>query len=423
MEQQRHFLSGKTIVVAGAGVAGLSFAIALRKLWNEETFGPSPILRVFERDTEEVAIGREGFSLSLRSDNGAEGLQTLKKLGILDDMIKVSITGLEHKGSFTLWDRGWNIIMKVSPRLPQGLPVGSMRIARDKMRKVLVDGFVRQAGGPDRIEWERWCVGVTNEQSGQLVVEINDGERVGCDLLIVADGASSKIRTLLRPNDKLHFAGVSAIAGVSAWEHEPPEPIDQDWGMVISGTGTALFASPVDNRRAVWSLSWRESQPRRAVKFPKEQSEIDAILREAKEKGSWLPPLWEDILQHTDTQTLWLMNAMDKPAFDHTAADHGDRVIFIGDANHAVSPFAGAGANLALMDGLDLASSLLGTQNVQEAAHDFDGKALPRAKRILRMSHFTINVAHAKGWMSLVYLWMLKLLYWLFMKKHVEMRT
>jgi 2-polyprenyl-6-methoxyphenol hydroxylase-like FAD-dependent oxidoreductase len=144
-------------------------------------------------------------------------------------------------------------------------------------------------------------------------------------------------------------------------------------------------------------------------------------MNEAREKGLWLPPLWDDILERTDTSTLWLLNAMDKPAFSHASLPYKN-VIFIGDANHAVSPFAGAGANLALMDGLGLATSLLDTPSLEEAINRYDANALPRAKRILSMSHFTIRVAHSKGWMSWAYMWILRVFYWVFMRKYVKMQ-
>jgi 2-polyprenyl-6-methoxyphenol hydroxylase-like FAD-dependent oxidoreductase len=420
-EHGKHFLAGKSITIAGAGVAGLSFVIAIQKFWDVAIHGPPPVLRLFERDTQENAIGREGYSLSLRSDNGTEGLQALKKLGILDFMVEASITGLHHTGSFGVWDKTWRTIMKIGARLPEGLPVGAIRIARNKMRRVLVDALSDTRYVPAIIEWGRWCVDMEKGDEGKVKIHINNGEIIDCDLLIAADGAGSKLRSILRPNDKLNFAGVSAITATSRWDDKPPAPIDEDWGIVLSGTGTALFASPVDEHTAVWSLSWREPQPRQAIKFSQNEIDIQNLIQEAKEKGAWLPPLWDDILLHKDTSTLWLMNAMDKPVFNHVALSHKN-VIFIGDANHAVSPFAGAGANLALMDGLDLATLLLDAPNLEQAIRRYDGKAVPRAKRILAMSHFTINVAHSKGWMCWVYMWLLRLLYLVFMRKYVEMK-
>ena len=86
-----------------------------------------------------------------------------------------------------------------------------------------------------------------------------------------------------------------------------------------------------------------------------------------------------------------------------SALDVPGNVIFIGDANHAVSPFSGAGSNLALMDGLDLAEQLCKASSFEEAVKAYDKLAIPRSKQVIRMSHFTISVAHSTGWWTWAY--------------------
>ena len=129
------------------------------------------------------------------------------------------------------------------------------------------------------------------------------------------------------------------------------------------------------------------------------------------------------MLEKTDPKTLMVFNAMDKDPFPHNSLPTSN-VIFIGDANHAISPFAGAGANGALMDGWDLAESLAVTTSspptLAEALTSYDTQAIPRANTILRMSHFTIRMAHAGPVMHWVWAVVLRFLYWAFLRRHIE---
>ncbi|POR32967.1 Zeaxanthin epoxidase, chloroplastic [Tolypocladium paradoxum] len=89
------------------------------------------------------------------------------------------------------------------------------------------------------------------------------------------------------------------------------------------------------------------------------------------------------------------------PARDKQPFAHGDptlkNVIFVGDSNHAVSPFAGNGANLALKDGWDLASQLCAGASLDEAVAAYDKLALPRAVKTIKTSHGRIGFAHYTG--------------------------
>ncbi|KAF2789458.1 hypothetical protein K505DRAFT_341258 [Melanomma pulvis-pyrius CBS 109.77] len=102
-----HFLCGKTIIISGAGIAGLYFAVALHKQWQSLPPGtnPPPTLKIFERDTPDAVDARGGYSLSLRSDSPSHGIQTLQKMGILDDIIDVAVPlPKDGKGSAGIWD-------------------------------------------------------------------------------------------------------------------------------------------------------------------------------------------------------------------------------------------------------------------------------------------------------------------------------
>ncbi|KAK6064091.1 hypothetical protein SCUP234_13149 [Seiridium cupressi] len=87
-------LSGKRIVIAGAGMAGLSFPLALHKHFTTKyPTLPPPKVTMYDRDTRAASIGRKSCSLSIVDDTADGGLHTLSQLGLLDETLKHALIG------------------------------------------------------------------------------------------------------------------------------------------------------------------------------------------------------------------------------------------------------------------------------------------------------------------------------------------
>lgn len=404
-----HFLAGKAVVVAGGGMAGLSFAISLRRLWKDE-YGEFPHVSIYERETKEPGVGREGYSMSIRSDGMSGGMQALRRMGLLDAALDVSITGTqEERGSFNVWNVNWKPMLRVNPSTPDNLPVPGMRIARYKLRSTLV-----QAASQDfTITWGTACAKASGLLNGRIKIQLDNGKEEECDLLVAADGSNSKLRASLKPEDTLSFAGAVCISAVSRFGGSPPSPVTMDWGIVTSGSGRAVFASPVDSTSAVWNLSYITKDPRPPKRPPIASNEVTALLDEAKQLGSEFKEPFNQLVDATDTKSLMVFNAMDKMPFGH-GSENGlpSNVVFIGDSNHAVSPFAGNGANLAMMDGWDLAECLCDRTSLEMALKDYDTRSISRAKTTIKMSRTVIAMSHAIGWRWWLYSSLLSVVGW-----------
>ncbi|PVH70771.1 hypothetical protein DL98DRAFT_540588 [Cadophora sp. DSE1049] len=119
------------------------------------------------------------------------------------------------------------------------------------------------------------------------------------------------------------------------------------------------------------------------------------VLHEAQERGMPFGEPFRILIANSDATTVRMLNSKDKEPFAHGAANNLPRgVVFIGDSNYAVTPFAGSGANMALLDGYDLAECLCVQRSMDEAVTAYDRCSLPRARTFLRNSHLTIAVAH-----------------------------
>ncbi|OTA00081.1 hypothetical protein A9Z42_0037240 [Trichoderma parareesei] len=140
-------LSGKRIVVAGAGISGLSFALALQQLWPTGLVPPSVV--IYERDSDAVPAGREGYSLSPAGPDESGGLYAARDLGILDEVLKHATQGLDNPLALTVWNNKWTELLIVKFKPAASLRVGGIRIAKKGLRSVLIN-----AVGPDQILWD-----------------------------------------------------------------------------------------------------------------------------------------------------------------------------------------------------------------------------------------------------------------------------
>ncbi|KAL6701505.1 hypothetical protein J3F84DRAFT_355004 [Trichoderma pleuroticola] len=389
-----HFLENKTIVVAGAGLAGSAFVVGLQKLWNAKLGQPNII--IYERDAQEAAAQRETYNLSLTGYDDSGGLVALRNLGVLDDILEKAVSGIDGAGSFKIWDSKWNEQVSFTRNPVAGIPTTSIRIAREEIRQVLHNSF--HHNDHCVINRDSQCVSATQLPSGRLRVRVvhgnGDESEPECDLLIAADGASSKLRQSLRPDDTLVSNGAVLRGGIATFKESLPHPLGEDWGFVVSRTGVSAFFSPIDTHRILWTVGQNENQVPRLDRGSPAQAQ--AVINKSLELGSHIPEPFSSIVKRTDPKTVLLLNSRDKMPFYHSDITKIP-AIFLGDSNHALSPFAGTGGNLALVDGWDLANQICSQSSLEEAVKAYDELSVTRATRFIKRSRQLIKAAHDTG--------------------------
>lgn len=392
--QPGQFLAGKRIIVAGSGFAGLTFVIALDQLWQHSTLDRPEVL-LYEQDSRDEAIEKDPYTLCINGASQDGGLVAIQQLGLLDEVRKHSTL---NSGDIRVWSDNWKWLSSINPTAYGNLPA-TVRITRQNLKRILIE---RAEQTKTVLIWGSACTSAERLANGNIRVSISEGEGGSettsikdCDLLVAADGPNSRIRACFRPNDMItEYAGATQIGGISHLPQGLPKPIDQDFVLQMSsGEGVCCLYHPFDSKTIEWALS--TVGPEREAKISFSPEEFNELKQEALKTASMFQEPFKTVVEATIPSTPFIRPAKEKPAFQHDPRQPG--VIFIGDANHILSPFEFLGANMALKDGWDLAEQICGNMSLDAAAASYDRISIPRFQHAFNFSHERINFGHCMG--------------------------
>ncbi|WIB68146.1 NAD(P)/FAD-dependent oxidoreductase [Curtobacterium sp. MCBD17_035] len=341
------------VAIVGAGLSGLVCARILQRAGLPVT--------IHEADTAADAR-RQGGSLDIHT---ATGQEALRQAGVFDQFRAL----VRHGGEATrVMDRHARLLVDES-EVDGGN--GRPEVERQALRQLLVDALE-----PGTI---RWGAKVTGVRTDGPVRELQfvDGSTVTADLVVGADGAWSRVRSTALTSTVPEYTGITMVElRLSDAVRAHPE--------ALRTTGHGTFFALSDNK-SIGGHGGEEIALGLGLRVPEDwaaTSGIDwtdpmaaraALLREYRD---WAGPL-TDMIRDSD-DTIWPRPIYALPIGLTWRRVPG--VTAVGDAAHLMSPFAGEGANLALIDGADLARTVIESPHLDRALGRYERKMFRRAK-------------------------------------------
>jgi 2-polyprenyl-6-methoxyphenol hydroxylase-like FAD-dependent oxidoreductase len=352
-----------TVAIAGAGIGGLTLAIALRRRGVPVT--------VLERASELKPAGA-GIAL------GPNAIVALERLGLRSAIVGAGAS----IGRSAILDSDGRVLgaeLDVAALQREiGAPVVALQ--RTRLHDVLVD-----AAGPGVVRLGFTVLEYEN-LGDRIRVISTDGDRVEADLLVGADGLNSSVRAQLVSDGAPKYSGYTSWRGVTpAGAVAPPQRMTESWGrgerfgIVNIGSGE-IYWFAVANAEA---------------------GGADADVREEllARFGGWHEPV-AAIVRATPAARILRTDISDRDPID---CWHRGPVVLLGDAAHPMTPNLGQGAGQAIEDAVVLDQCLSAGPTIDAAVRRYEVRRVSRANRLVLASR---RVGAIAQWQNAAAVWL-----------------
>jgi 2-polyprenyl-6-methoxyphenol hydroxylase-like FAD-dependent oxidoreductase len=382
------------VMIIGAGTGGLCLAHGLKRAGIKVT--------VFERDRTRKD-GLQGYRVGI-SPAGSYALKQCLSPELYDLFVATCARPPQY---FNMLTEQMSELISVDHIAGEDPVASEKSVSRMTLRQVLLTGL------EDVVVFDKKFSHYEHYSDGRVIVSFEDGTQAICDVLVGADGASSKLRKQRLPHAQMEETGILSVGG--------KVPITEESKALLSGkifNGISLVMAPkgygaiihvmefkwgcdgvkqgvggndaemithwpgflFDNTRdyimwGVWGA--RKNLPANPMKLP-----IDGQLRVAKEMvKDWHYNL-RRLMELTDPSTVFAVNIRTSISPEPWETSN---VTLLGDAIHTMTPGRGVGANTALRDAALLCKRLVevtcGAKPLIEALHEYEVEMLEYSKK------------------------------------------
>ncbi|WP_182874929.1 FAD-dependent oxidoreductase [Microbispora sp. H10670] len=308
------------VIVVGAGLGGLALANGLR--------GRGIDVAVYERDPSPVVRG-QGYRLHL-GDLGIDALTSV----LAPARASAFLAGAHApKARFVRFDTALHVVEE------HDFGGRHLSVDRQELRDVLLTDV------NDMISYGRRLTAFRNEAE-RVTAYFDDGTTAGGEVLVGADGVNSTVRRQYLPHARVVGTGLAQLYGKTS--RSLTEDLDNVFS-AVTGPGHRVVGVARTRDYATCSFSARiDELPPDLHRMTQQQ--LKSLVMEMTH--GWHPRVRQMLEDWREIVPLALRTSIPVDPWCTT------RVTLLGDAAHAMSPAAGAGANLALQDAARLTAAL-----------------------------------------------------------------
>ena len=350
------------VAVIGAGIGGLSVALALQKVGIHA--------RVYEQAPE---IGAVGAGVGLWP--GA--LRSLREIGVADAFWELPVCRFR-----------WAETATSDGRPITGFDVSAMTGGLGYVvRRSDLHAALRAPLAADAVLTGRQLTAIQQDPAG-VDLQFADGSGARAEVVIGADGLNSVVRTALLGFAPPRYSGETAYRGLTGFAVDDPGMMRE-----LQGAGHRGAVHPIDDRTAYWWATRRAPQGRSETAAERKEVLLGAF-------AGWAGGLPEAIAA-TPAAAILKNDLCDRRPVSKWS---DGRVTLLGDAAHPTTPNLGLGGCMAIEDALVLARAFRENSGYGPALAQYEFERHARAAEVVKMSRLMgrfgsiRNPALARGW-------------------------
>ena len=207
------------------------------------------------------------------------------------------------------------------------------------------------------------------------------------------------------PEEKLNFHKSVSLSYITTVDDGESLPNQLRTSPLVgtTGRGIGIFMAAIDETSFFWGVIYPSDEPRpppyKGSAMTKDEQE-DFVNEVLTRSDGCLSDEFRSFIRKCDRQRILILNSQDKFPHKNPSEKH---IIFIGDSLHPMNPAAGNGANMAIMDALELVELLIKHHANEDAdllthsIEEFDRDHVQRSILAIQISHRNMASAVATG--------------------------